>query len=99
MVAKLKELDLTFVGWPTKDIQAIEAPPLVIIGDSDVVCLEHTVETFGLVGGGVDGDLAGLPNSRLAVLLGTTHVGLIERSDLLVLMIGEFLDSPVPEAK
>jgi pimeloyl-ACP methyl ester carboxylesterase len=99
LVAKLKELDLTFVGWPPEDIQAIEAPALVIVGDSDVVRPEHTVEMFRLLGGGVAGDLAGLPNSRLAVLPGTTHVGLVERSDLLVSMIGEFLDAPMPEAE
>ena len=99
LVAKLKELDLTFVGWPPEDIQAIEAPALVIIGDSDVVRPEHTVEMFRLMGGGVAGDLAGLPSSRLAVLPGTTHVGLVERSDLLVSMIGEFLDIPMPEGQ
>ena len=99
LVAKLKELDLTFVGWPPEDIQAIEAPALVIIGDSDVVRPEHTVEMFRLMGSGVAGDLAGLPSSRLAVLPGTTHVGLVERSDLLVSMIGEFLDAPMPEGR
>ena len=99
LVAKLKELDLTFVGWPPEDIQAIEAPALVIIGDSDVVRPEHAVEMFRLVGGGVAGDLAGLPSSRLAILPGTTHVGLVERSDLLVSMIGEFLDTPMPEGQ
>jgi pimeloyl-ACP methyl ester carboxylesterase len=99
LVAKLKELDLTFVGWPPEDIQAIEAPALIIIGDSDVVRPEHTVEMFRLIGGGVAGDLAGLPSSRLAVLPGTTHVGLVERSDLLVSMIGEFLDTPMPEGQ
>jgi pimeloyl-ACP methyl ester carboxylesterase len=99
LVAKLKELDLTFVGWPSEDIQAIEAPALLIIGDSDVVRPEHAVEMFRLVGGGVAGDLAGLPSSRLAILPGTTHVGLVERTDLLVSMIGEFLDAPILEGQ
>jgi pimeloyl-ACP methyl ester carboxylesterase len=99
LVAKLKELDLTFVGWPSEDIQAIEAPALLIIGDSDVVRPEHAVEMFRLVGGGVAGDLAGLPSSRLAMLPGTTHVGLVERTDLLVSMIGEFLDAPILEGQ
>jgi pimeloyl-ACP methyl ester carboxylesterase len=99
LVAKLKELDLTFVGWPSEDIQAIEAPALLIIGDSDVVRPEHAVEMFRLVGGGVAGDLAGLPSSRLAMLPGTTHVGLVERADLLVSMIGEFLDAPILEGQ
>jgi pimeloyl-ACP methyl ester carboxylesterase len=99
LVAKLKELDLTFVGWAPEDIQAIEAPTLVIIGDSDVVRPEHTVEMFRLLGGGVAGDLAGLPNSQLAVFPGTTHVTLVDRADWLLSMIGEFLDAPMPEGK
>ena len=53
---------------------------------------------FRLLGGGVVGDIAGLPHSQLAVLPGTTHVSLVERADWLVSMIGEFLDTPMPEA-
>jgi pimeloyl-ACP methyl ester carboxylesterase len=45
--------------------------------------------------GGVIGDLAGLPRSRLAVLPGTTHVTLVQRSDWLASMVGEFLDAEV----
>jgi hypothetical protein len=52
------------------------------------------VELFRLRGGSVFGDLAGLPNARLAVLPGTTHVGLVDRADWLAPMIGEFLDTP-----
>jgi hypothetical protein len=59
----------------------------------------HAVELFRLLGGGVPGDLAGLPRSRLAVLPGTTHVTLVDRADWLTPMITEFLDAPTPEAK
>ncbi len=46
------------------------------------------------------GDLAGLPNARLAVLPGTTHVGLVvQRAAWLVPMVTEFLDSPTPESR
>ena len=45
------------------------------------------------------GDLAGLPNSRLAVLPGTTHVGMLERVDWLLSMIEEFLDAPMQEGQ
>ncbi len=34
--------------------------------------------------------------SRLAMLPGETHLGLVERADWLLSMIGEFLDAPVP---
>ncbi len=74
------------------------APTLIIIGDADIVRPEHAVEMLRLLGGGVAGDFAGLPNVQLAVLPGTTHVTLRERSDWLVSMIGGFLDAPMPEA-
>jgi len=49
--------------------------------------------------GGVFGDTpAGLPNSQLAVLPGTSHVSLVNRADLLIPMITSFLDAPLPGA-
>jgi pimeloyl-ACP methyl ester carboxylesterase len=103
LVEKLKQLDMTPFAWPAADIQAIAAPTLLIVGDSDAVRLEHAVEMFRLLGGGVPGDLAGLPKSQLAVLPGTTHFippgsGLLDRADWLLAMIPPFLDAPMPEA-
>jgi pimeloyl-ACP methyl ester carboxylesterase len=104
LVAKLKQLDMEPYAWPPEDIQAIAAPTLLIIGDSDAIRPEHAVELFRLLGGGVLGDLAGLPKSQLAVLPGTTHFvppgfGLLDRADWLVSMIDEFLDGPMPETE
>ena len=42
------------------------------------------------------GDLAGLPNSQLAILPGTTHATLADRPDLLLPVIIPFLDNPMP---
>jgi pimeloyl-ACP methyl ester carboxylesterase len=97
LVAKLKQLDMTDFAWPQDDIRAIEAPTLIIVGDSDVVMLEPAVELFKLRGGGVMGDLAGLPDSQLAVLPGTAHFvhagrSVLDRSDLMLAMIRPFLD-------
>jgi pimeloyl-ACP methyl ester carboxylesterase len=98
LVAKNRELDRTFSGWPDQDIQAVTTPALLIIGDSDIVRPEHTMKMFRLLGGGVIGDLAGLPASQLAVLPGTSHVGLLDRVDWLQSMILEFLGTPVPRS-
>jgi pimeloyl-ACP methyl ester carboxylesterase len=77
----------------------VTAPALLIIGDSDIVRPEHTVEMFRLLGGGgVVGDLAGLPASQLAILPGTSHVGLLDRVDWLQSMVLEFLGSPEPRS-
>jgi pimeloyl-ACP methyl ester carboxylesterase len=102
LVAKLKQLDMEPFAWPPEDVRGIAAPTLLIVGDSDAVRLEHAVELFRLLGGGVMGDLAGLPKSRLAVLPGTTHFippgsGILDRADWLLTIIPPFLDAPVPE--
>jgi pimeloyl-ACP methyl ester carboxylesterase len=104
LVAKLKRLDMEPFAWPQEDIRGIAAPTLLVVGDSDAIRLEHAVEMFRLLGGGVMGDLVGLPKSRLAVLPGTTHFvppgsGILDRADWLVSMIGEFLDAPMLEAE
>src|SRR5215216_1122536 len=104
LVAKLKQLDMEPFAWPPEDIRGIAAPTLLIIGDSDAIRLEHAVALFRLLGGGVMGDLAGLPKSQLAVLPGTTHFvppgsGVLERADWLLSMIVPFLDAPMPEGQ
>ena len=98
LFAKKAQMDRESQDLPAEAIQSIKAPTLLIIGDSDIVRPEHAVEMFRLLGGGVVGDIAGLPHSQLAVLPGTTHVTLVERADWLLSMIGEFLDAPMPEA-
>jgi pimeloyl-ACP methyl ester carboxylesterase len=97
LVSKIADLDRSTLGWPREAIASIKAPTLLIIGDSDIVRPEHVVEMFRLLGGGVVGDLVGLPRPRLAVLPGTTHVTLVDRAEWLVSMITAFLDAPMPE--
>ena len=97
LVEKLKTLDTTDFAWPDDDIRAIAAPTLIVLGDSDGVRLEHAVEMFKLRGGGVMGDLSGMPESQLAVLPGTSHFippgsGLLDRAEWLLAMIPPFLD-------
>lgn len=99
LVDKIRELDVNFAGWPPEALQSIKAPALLIIGDSDVVRPEHTVQMFRLLGGGVPGDIVGLPSSQLAVLPGTTHVTIVDRTDWLLSMIEAFLNAPMPEPK
>ncbi len=93
---KKTQMDRQLRDLSDETIRAITAPTLLILGDSDLVRPEHAVEMFRLLGGGVFGDLpAGLPNSQLAVLPGTSHVTLVDRADWLVPMIHAFLDAPV----
>ena len=96
LVDRIKESSQRPQEW-LDDARRITAPVLVVIGDSDGTKPEHAVEMFRLFGGGVMGDLAGMPASQLAILPGTHHVGMLERSDWLLAMIPAFLDSPLPE--
>ena len=99
LFAKKTQMDEKIQDLTAEVIRAIKAPTLLIIGDSDLVRPEHAVEMFRLLGGGVFGDTpAGLPNSQLAVLPGTSHVTLVNRTDLLLAIIPPFLDAPMPES-
>lgn len=98
LFTKKTEMDRQIRDLPAEAIRAIKAPTLLIIGDSDLVRPEHAVEMFRLLGGGVFGDTpAGLSDSQLAVLPGTSHVTLVNRADWLVSMSEAFLDAPVKD--
>jgi pimeloyl-ACP methyl ester carboxylesterase len=83
LIEKIKQMDTDVPRWTAEDVRGLTCPTMLIIGDSDIVQPEHAVESFRLLGGGVIGDVAGLPRSRLAVLPGTTHITLVQRTDWL----------------
>ncbi|MGF7118624.1 pimeloyl-ACP methyl ester carboxylesterase [Methanobacterium oryzae] len=98
LVEKFKKLDVEYNGRTPEEFQSIKAPTLIMIGDSDAVPPKKAVEMFKLLGGGVFGDIVGLPRSQLAVIPGTTHAGIMERADWWSPMIKEFLDKPMKAA-
>lgn len=100
LFAKKTEMDKHIKDVPTETIQALKVPTLLITGDSDLPRPEHMVAWFRLLGGGVFGDTpAGLPDSQLAILPGTSHVSLVERAAWIVPMVREFLEKPMPRAE
>jgi len=99
LVRKVAEIDRTTEGWPSETIASLKPPALLIVGDSDIVRPEHVVEMFRLLGGGVAGDLVGLPRSQLAILPGTTHVMIADRAEWLTSMVLAFLDAPMGESE
>lgn len=99
LIEKIKEMHRAAQDVPAAAIAAIAAPTLTVIGDADGVRPEHAVEMFRLRRGGVFGDLAGLPDSQLAVLPGTTHVAVMMRADLLLAIVPPFLDAPMPDTQ
>lgn len=91
-IKKVISIDLKPYDW-SKDVKKIKAPIFMAIGDADGVQYEHALELFRAKGGGKMGDIHGLPQSRLAILPSTTHIGIIQRTEWLMPMITDFLNS------
>jgi len=91
-VKKVMGTDLKPYDW-SKEVKNIKAPIFMAIGDADGIRYEHALELYRAKGGGKMGDITGVPESRLAILPGTTHIGIIQRTDWLIPMITDFLDS------
>lgn len=91
-IKKVLSADLTTYDW-SKEAKSIKAPLFFVIGDADGIRYEHAIELFKAKGGGKMGDMHGLPQSRLAILPGTTHIGMMQRTGWLIPMVTDFLDS------
>jgi pimeloyl-ACP methyl ester carboxylesterase len=70
-----------FGGWRDDQLRGIKAPVLVLIGDTDFVLVSNAAEATGL-----------LPQGQLAVLPGTTHIGMTT-SQLVPVVVDAFLRS------
>src|SRR5215216_1537912 len=69
-----------FAGWTADDIRSITAPTFLVIGDQDFVRLDHAAEMLDI-----------FPDSRLAVLPGTKHTEVMQRSEQLRVLVEPFL--------
>lgn len=96
LVEKMIALAKEPIAWET-DVKALKIPVLIIAGDADFTTLEHSVAFFRLLGGGVMGGMGKpLPASRLAILPATTHITIIDQTDLLIAFIEPFLKGETP---
>ena len=78
--AKTSSMVHEFPGW-TDELRSLPVPTLLIFGDRYFSPLPGVVEMFEL-----------LPNAQLAVLPGTTHVGVSRRDREVLALITRFLD-------
>ena len=104
---------LEFKDWKPEDIQSIEAPTLLMLGDADSVRPEHAVEMFRLLPraqlsvfpgghGAYIGEVTGARREDSQVRFGVAGSSSKQESKLLdmaVSMIEEFLEAPMPEPK
>ncbi|WP_353185920.1 alpha/beta hydrolase [Parapedobacter lycopersici] len=90
-LAKVRTFEQHTQDWSADEISHIKAPALIIAGDADIIQPEHVVTLYRLFGGGSLGELS-MPASQLAILPGTMHTALTQKTDLLMAMIPNFLD-------
>jgi pimeloyl-ACP methyl ester carboxylesterase len=69
-------------GWTDEEVRSLRAPALLVFGDRDFTPLTDAAELYGL-----------LPDARLAVLPGTTHMEVSRRPAELLALITPFLDA------
>ncbi len=96
LLTKMGEMLRKDYNW-SKEVQAIKAPTMIVVGDADSVRPAHAVEFFELLGGGkADGgwDGSGMSKSRLAILPGTTHYTIFNSPAMAAAVI-PFLDAPM----
>ena len=91
LIKKVFETEENWKGWQADQIKAFNGKVLLIFGDADLSTPQHAAQMFALFGGGPSGDFYELPGSQLAILPGTTHTQMMERTELLIPIIAKFL--------
>jgi pimeloyl-ACP methyl ester carboxylesterase len=80
-----------------EQIEAIEAPSMIVLGDADGLSPTHAAKFFELRGGG-DRQAAAMgygedmPRARLMILPSTTHIDITTKADRIVPQVAAFLD-------
>jgi pimeloyl-ACP methyl ester carboxylesterase len=69
-----------FKGWTPAQLRTIRAPTLLVLGDRDIVRVEHAAQMQHL-----------LPDARLAVLPAADHLAMTERAAEVAAMVDDFL--------
>jgi len=82
LVARTRPMVQELPGWGD-ELGSLRMPVLLLFGDRDFSPLADVAELFAL-----------LPTAQLAVLPGTTHVGLTRRVEEVLALTTTFLDAP-----
>jgi pimeloyl-ACP methyl ester carboxylesterase len=80
---KLNNLMEKYPNFTEKQLGTIKTPILVVVGDHDIISLDHTVSMF-----------ASLPHAQLFVVPDATHIVPVEQPELFNSVILKFLMTP-----
>jgi pimeloyl-ACP methyl ester carboxylesterase len=96
LVAKMRLLLTEVYDWKD-EVAAMQTPTLIVVGDADTVLPAHAAELFGLLGGSkAESAMGSLANSQLAILPGTTEIGILSHINLVLAIVNPFLDASIP---
>lgn len=104
LVEKVIAQEALPLAVPEDQIRAIKGRTMIVLGDADGVMPEHALKMFLLRGGGnveaaTKGFMTEAPRARLAILPGTSHIGIMAQTELIASMVVPFLDDkpePMP---
>jgi pimeloyl-ACP methyl ester carboxylesterase len=80
IAAKVSAFVGSLQGWSDDELRELTVATLVLIGDNDFVRVEHAARMQEV-----------LPDARLAVVPGATHVSLLHETDLVMPILRRFL--------
>ena len=90
-IAKMLKLNAQPFDIGEQNIKKIKSPVLIISGDNDGVDKTILINTYKALGGGVLGDMVGIPSAQLAIIPGKTHVTVMMDTDPLWRSMEPFL--------
>ena len=101
VIDKLRETETAKYDVPSDALRAIAGKTMIVAGDYDGLQLAHALELFAARGGSnaevvTKGFMTTAPRARLAILPGTSHIGMSNEGRLLAHLVVPFLDDQVP---
>jgi len=73
-------------GFSNEELASIQAPMLIVLGDSDFVLLEHAVKTVGRI-----------PHAELSVIPSASHFALFSEQERVIPIVKHFLAKPAKD--
>jgi pimeloyl-ACP methyl ester carboxylesterase len=101
VIDKLRETETANYDVSPQALRAIAGKTMIVAGDYDGPQLSHVLRLFAARGGSnsevaLKGFLSASPPARLAILPGTSHIGMSNEGALLAQLVIPFLDDRVP---
>jgi pimeloyl-ACP methyl ester carboxylesterase len=101
VIDKLRQAETANYDVTPQAMRAIAGKTMIVAGDYDGLQLSHALELFAARGGSneevaLKGFMTTAPRARLAILPGTSHIGMNNEGKLLAQLVVPFLDDRPP---